>query len=266
MAKRPIPQQPEIVSRQWSDPREIDQAIAKLDRRIVDLESLNIREALDEGTGLDKVVMSDLRETIREVFGDNSPEHKEHKHIRLWAGPTYIGMGQREIYESKERGKALVVNVVNGLIRRLNEKREELVEGSAPPKQAYLDYLNMHPRIADVATDLFEDGHPWEAVFAASKALVNYVKERSGQHDLDGASLMHTVFSQKKPILCFNDLSNQTELDEQLGMMHLFVGVVLGIRNPGGHAFPEGPEQRAVEYLSLISLLAYRVQEAKKVK
>jgi Protein of unknown function (Hypoth_ymh) len=49
-------------------------------------------------------------------------------------------------------------------------------------------------------------------------------------------------------------------------MMHLFEGVVLAIRNPGGHSFPEGPEQRAIEYLSLISLLAYRVQESKRRK
>jgi hypothetical protein len=36
--------------------------------------------------------------------------------------------------------------------------------------------------------------------------------------------------------------------------MHLFERVVLAIRNPGGHSFPEGPEQHAVEYVSLISL------------
>jgi hypothetical protein len=49
-------------------------------------------------------------------------------------------------------------------------------------------------------------------------------------------------------------------------MMHRFEGAVLGIRNPGGHSFPEGPEQRAVEYISSLSLLAYRVQEAKHLK
>jgi hypothetical protein len=64
----------------------------------------------------------------------------------------------------------------------------------------------------------------------------------------------------------FNELRDQTDFDEQEGMMHLFEGAVLGIRNPGGHTFPEGPEQRAIEYLSLLSLLAYRVQEAKRVK
>ena len=47
--------------------------------------------------------------------------------------------------------------------------------------------------------------------------------------------------------------------------MHLFEGAVLGIRHPGGHTFPE-PEQRAVEYISLLSLLAYRVQEATRLK
>ena len=73
---------------------------------------------------------------------------------------------------------------------------------------------------------------------------------------------MTTVFSKNSPILVFNDLKDKTDEDEQLGMMHLFEGAVLGIRNPGGHSFPEGPEQRAIEYISFLSLLAYRVQEA----
>jgi hypothetical protein len=46
--------------------------------------------------------------------------------------------------------------------------------------------------------------------------------------------------------------------------MHLFEGAVLAIRNPGGHAFPAGTVQCAVEYISLLSLLAYRVQESKR--
>ena len=110
------------------------------------------------------------------------------------------------------------------------------------------------------------DGHPWEAVFAASKALINYIKDRSGRHDLDGAPLVREVFSRNNPVMAFNDLANQTDSDEQEGMMHLFEGAVLAVRNPGGHSFPEGPEQRAIEYISLLSLLAYQVQEAKRRK
>ena len=77
---------------------------------------------------------------------------------------------------------------------------------------------------------------------------------------------MRAVFSKQSPLLAFNDLSDQTDLDEQEGMMHLFEGAVLGIRNPGGHSFPEGPAQRAIEYIQLLSLLAYRTQEARRTK
>ena len=254
----------ELESRQWASPDEIDRAVAKLRRRIVELEALNIQEAVLGDTGADDVAVSNVHDTIREVFGQNSPEFKEHKHLRLWAGPMFVNMGQHQVIEGTERGKRQAVGILNGLIGRLQEKRQGLAGGAAPAPRAFLEYLNLHPRVADVAADLFSDGYHWEAVFAASKALVNYVKERSGQHQLDGAPLMRTVFSRNNPALAFNDLTDQTDADEQEGMMHLYEGVVLGIRNPGGHAFPEGPEQRAVEYLSLISLLAYRVQEAKR--
>lgn len=264
MARRQNPPTPEVEPRSWQSADEIDRAIAKLQRRIRDMEQLNVRESLAGGSAAEKVAISNVRETIREVFGQNSPEFREHQHIRMWSGGMWVGMSDHEEFQAKEGGRKVIIGVLNGLIGRLNEKKEELGGGHAPTRKSYLDHLNLHPRIADVATELFQDGYPWEAVFAASKALVNYVKERSGQHNLDGASLVRTVFSKNNPVLAFSDLKDQTDLDEQEGMMHLFEGAVLGIRNPGGHAFPEGPEQRAVEYLSFISLLAYRVQEAKR--
>jgi len=264
MARRSTPAQPVIVPKQWSSSEDIGRAMAKLQRRIAELEALDIQSAVLEDSGMDDVAMSNVRETIRDVFGQNSPEFNEHEHLRLWAGAMHMGMSNSEIIAGTERGRKYVIGILDGLIDRLSEKREELVGQVSPSPKAFLDYLNLHPRISDVASDLFQDGYHWESVFAAAKALVYYVKERSGQHQLDGAALMRTVFSKNNPILSFNDLSDQTDVDEQEGMMHLFEGVILGIRNPGGHSFPEGPEQRAVEYLSLISLLAYRVQEAKR--
>ena len=263
MARR-LPPALELESRQWASPDEIDRAVAKLKRRIAELDALNIQEAVLGHTGADDVAESNIRDTIRDIFGQNSPEFDEHKHLRLWAGSMFVNMEDHQILEGTEHGRRQAVGILNGLIGRLQEKREELAGDAVPAPRAFLEYLNLHHRIADVAADLFSDGYHWEAVFAASKALVNYVKERSGQHQLDGAPLMRTVFSRNNPVLAFNDLADQTDTDEQEGMMHLYEGVVLGIRNPGGHAFPEGPEQRAVEYLSLISLLAYRVQEAKR--
>jgi uncharacterized protein (TIGR02391 family) len=260
--KRPDPAP--IEPREFRSVDEIDAAISKIKRRIRDLEQMDVAAAVRNDTGADDAVLSDVREAIREVFGTNSPEFKEHEHIRLWAGPMFVGMSQQEIVEGTERGRRQVIGILNGLVGRLGEKKEDLAgAGPAPAPSTYFDRLNLHPRILDVSRDLFLDGYHWEAVFAAAKALLNYVKERSGRHDLDGVPLVRAVFSRNDPLLAFNDRSEQTDLEEQEGMMHLFEGAVLGIRNPGGHSFPEGPEQRAVEYISLLSLLAYRVQEAK---
>jgi uncharacterized protein (TIGR02391 family) len=77
---------------------------------------------------------------------------------------------------------------------------------------------------------------------------------KSRKHDLDGAPLMTTVFSKNKPIRAFNDLTDKTDEDEQEGMMHLFVGAVLGLRNPRAHALLDDSAEMALEYIGLISL------------
>jgi uncharacterized protein (TIGR02391 family) len=264
MPRKRKPEQQPVEPRQFESVGKIDRGIKKLERRIEELKHLDIRAAILEDTGADDVVRSNISETIREVFGPNCPEFREHKHLRIWAGPLFVNMSSEEVIQGTERGRNQTIGILRGLVDRLKEKLEELVAQGQPSPRTYFEQLNLHPRIAEVANDLYLDGYHWEAVFAAAKALVNYLKERSGRHDLDGAPLMRTVFSKNNPLLAFNDLSNQTDLDEQEGMMHLFEGAVLAIRNLGGHRFPEGTEQRAMEYISLLSLLAYRVQEAKR--
>jgi uncharacterized protein (TIGR02391 family) len=262
---RKQPEPPQVVPKEFTSADELERAIARLERRIKQLEPFDSLAAVLNKTGADEIVASDVRETIREVFGTNSPEFQEHQYLQLWSGPMAMNMHRDQVVKAVERGRIKTIGILHGLTDRLKEKLEEFGTNTPAPA-TYFDKLNLHPRIGDVTRDLFLDGHHWEAVFAASKALVNMVKERSGRHDLDGAPLMRTAFSRKNPLLAFNELKDQTDEDEQEGMMHLFEGVVLAIRNPGGHSFPEGPAQRAIEYISLLSLLAYRVQEAKKQK
>lgn len=262
VAKRSDP--PQLEPRVFKSAEEIDSAVAKLRRRIAELGVLDIPGAVLQDTAADHVAESNVRETIREIFGQYSPEFRQHQYIEIWAGGMWMGMETAEIIQAKMRGRTKVVGILEGLVGRLLEKRTDLQSGASPSPSAYFDHLNLHPRIQEVARDLFQDGYQWEAVFAAAKTLVNYIKERSGRDDLDGASLVRTVFSRNDPILAFNDLANSVDQDEQEGMMHLFEGAVIGIRNPGGHSFPEGTEQRAIEYISLLSLLAYRVQEANR--
>jgi uncharacterized protein (TIGR02391 family) len=254
---------PPLESREFTSTAEIDRAIAKLERRIAEIEALNVHAAVVEKSGDDDVVESNVRETVREIFGNNSPESREHQYIRVWAGPLGFNMSEHAIADAKERGKKQVATVLRGLIARLKEKKEEF-EYEAVGPTTFFGSLNLHPRVADVANDLYLDHYYFEAVFAAAKALVNMVREKSSRYDLDGAPLMRTVFSRKDPILLVNDLTTQTDEDEQEGMMHLFEGAVLALRNPGGHSFPQGSAQRALEYIQLLSLLAYQVEESRK--
>ncbi len=264
MAKRP--ESAPIQPREFRSPEEIDSAVMKLTRRIQELEALDVRASHLSRSGAVDVAESNIREAILQVFGQNSPEFREHQHIRIWDGPMAFNMSDSAVIHNMEAGRRLSVGILKGLVGRLEEKKADFGTGATAAPSSYFDRLNLHPRIRDVSRDLFMDGYPWDAVFAASKALVNYVKERSGRDDLDGAPLMRGVFFKNNPTLAFNDLADPTDLDEQEGLMHLFEGVALAIRNPGGHSFPEGTEQRAIECISLISMLAYRVQEAKRRK
>jgi uncharacterized protein (TIGR02391 family) len=73
---------------------------------------------------------------------------------------------------------------------------------------------------------------------------------------------MRTAFSPNAPILAFNDLTDPGDRDEQKGLMHLFEGAVLALRNPRAHALSDDSPELALEYIALLSLLAKRLQQA----
>jgi predicted nucleotide-binding protein len=133
MPRKPTgPPPPAVEARQFNSAQEIDQGIAKLDRRIRDLEQLDVRQAVLEESGEDKVVRSNIRETIREVFGANSPEFQEHQHLTFWAGPVELGMSSHDVVRARDSGRKQAVTILKGLIARLEEKRGDLAPGASP--------------------------------------------------------------------------------------------------------------------------------------
>jgi uncharacterized protein (TIGR02391 family) len=123
----------------------------------------------------------------------------------------------------------------------------------------------LNPRVLDASEELFKNKHYSEAVFGAAKTLIDLVKQKSGRTNLDGAPLMRAVFSKNNPILAFNDLKDQTDADEQEGMMHLYEGAVQAVRNVRGHkAGIKDEAERALQYLELLSLLTDRLDETVK--
>ena len=83
--------------------------------------------------------------------------------------------------------------------------------------------------------DRFRSRNFTDAVESAFKCLANAVKERSGQHQKDGADLMRHVFGAQSPILRINALKSRSDKDEHDGYRDIFAGVMTSIRNPRAH-------------------------------
>ena len=87
---------------------------------------------------------------------------------------------------------------------------------------------------------------------------------RSGVDDKDGIPLIETVFSPKNPILKFNNLADQSDIDEQKGFMMMFGGAVAGLRNPRAHKIIKDDPEMALEFIAFVSLLAKLVDKSTK--
>jgi uncharacterized protein (TIGR02391 family) len=251
---------------------EIDEAIAKLRRRIEDVEKLKTDPPRHNDARV-RSVEDAISDTIRERFGKDSPQFGRHAYFKIDNGQWILGgpfeslaQAEHRWQQQFERNIPGAIDRLRGLIDWLLEKRADLGEPHVAPRMAF-EGRTLHPAIGSAANRLFLTGHYAQAVFEAGKALVNLVKTKSGQTDRDGAKLMEFVFSASDPVLAFNDQSDTSDTDEQRGMMHLYVGAVMGIRNPGGHrvGVEERPE-RALQYLELFSLLADRLDDTRRVK
>jgi uncharacterized protein (TIGR02391 family) len=254
----PPPIQSKVFTRE-----EIELGIRKLTRRLDELKAIDPRTTQCDDPRVEAATR-DIKADILEIFGQHSPEYLNHGSFSV-GYPRGVSWEDSKNQRNFAQDLPKAIGTVEGLIKRLEEKREDLAAVDTTGRvRASFEGLDLHPRIASVAAELYRDGHYRHAVLDASVSLVNYVKEKSRRHDLDGAKLMSTVFSKNNPILAFNDLKDQTDEDEQEGMMHLFMGVVLALRNPRAHALLDDSPELALEYIGLISLLAKRVDEARR--
>ena len=143
-------------------------------------------------------------------------------------------------------------------------KKKLKIDKESKPKEneKLFKERKLHKAVVFAGKDLFRDGHYSQSIFEACKVLENMVKNKSGL-TLSGSQLMQQAFSANNPILKLNTMSNQSDKDEQAGFMQIYTGVMLGIRDPKGHSIINLKDRdKALEYLSLISLLLRRVDES----
>lgn len=125
------------------------------------------------------------------------------------------------------------------------------------------DKMQFHPRVITASKSLFESGHYAQAIFEAFKAVNNFIKQKTGLN-LDGKQLMAKAFNEKGPVIKLNELKTQSDRDEQEGFKFLFMGAMVGIRNPKAHDdVVQTDPYRTLEYLGFASLLMKRAEEGK---
>jgi uncharacterized protein (TIGR02391 family) len=241
-------------------------ATNRLRARIAEVDALNANAHQDPRF---EIAERNIDDDIKEIFGEGSTEYERHGAHTIYRTDAAYSLSYEDDdeYQTKARrnGIAATKVMLQSLITRIDERSREALLGAitgfkvAPTP---LDQKAIHTRIHDACSRQFKDQHYRDAILAAGIALVNYVKEKSGRFDLDGHPLMTTVFSVNNPVLKFNDLRDQTERNVQQGMMHLFAGAVLALRNPRAHSLDPDTTEYALEAISFISFLAKQLDTA----
>ncbi len=117
------------------------------------------------------------------------------------------------------------------------------------------DERNIHPDIGSVSQKLFDNGHYSQSTFEAFKLLDNRVKAVSGNKKESGFKLMMDAFNEANPKIKLNNLSTQSEVDEQNGFRFIFAGSMSAVRNPRGHDILTDPIDLCLDHLSFASVL-----------
>lgn len=125
----------------------------------------------------------------------------------------------------------------------------------------------IHPRIAKVSKSLYLDGHCADASLKAFVAINQRMKEihkiQCPQEDeLDGVSLMNTMFSDKNPKIEICDCNTETGKNIQMGTRFMLAGAMSALRNPQSHAIIDLSPEEAMRRLMFASMLMFKIDEA----
>jgi hypothetical protein len=124
MATRRV-EKPTLQSREFSRD-EIDRGIRKLRKRIEEVKQLDPQSIAHDDARVE-VVEGNIRDTIADVFGPQSPEFDRHKRHRIFKGPGGVLMNPSREFLQRcfAAGIPDTLVTLENLISRLEEKRED---------------------------------------------------------------------------------------------------------------------------------------------
>ena len=194
----------------------------------------------------------------------------EYRRYSVWLDTAPINIMHKisisEVIAGFKKGIDSAISNLNAILELFTERLELAKQSPKSISQDALSILNLHPEIARTITTLFLNGHYANAVEDACKVLDGLVKIRSSKFELGGTELMQTVFSPKNPILAFSALQTESEKSEQQGMMFLYVGAMLALRNPRAHGIVEDEPEKALDLIVFLSFLAKSLDSTNRIQ
>jgi uncharacterized protein (TIGR02391 family) len=158
---------------------------------------------------------------------------------------------------------------------------EALTKETIHPEPSLLfELYPLHPRIKAITRSLIHKGEYVSAVFEATKALNDFLRESTGSQESE-TSLVRAAFGDpaskeiRDPTIKFNPLDPaspdyKSQQNEQRGLGYFGFGVFFAFRHPKGHE-PQDTQwgdltaYEALDQLTAISYLMKRVDEARKL-
>lgn len=255
MTRRAAPTAPRAAN---LTPPQMSAAIPKLERRIAELKAIDVSTVRGRGEPRFDVLEQKIDDTLLEIFGEGTIEYQRYRVDGFDTATMNLlhATPVRDLIEGYARGIEQAVSKLETAAELFREKLQDLGETPGGRAARALGSLDIHPAVERAVGQLFRDGHYANAVEDACKVLDDLVKSRSGRSDLSGTDLMLTVFSPKAPVLRFNDLQTESGRSEQQGMMFLYSGAMLALRNPRAHGLMRDDPEQALEYIGFLSLLA----------
>jgi uncharacterized protein (TIGR02391 family) len=235
----------------------MEAAIPKIDRRIAELDQLDVNSINDRRDPRISSLESKLDALLVDIFGTGTVEYNRYcNYTRIDTAGFRMGVPIDDVRDGLRRGignaRAQLEAIKSGFLEALEDAGRTTASKTLKAYQG----LELHPAIERAAGRLFKDGHYSNAIEDSVKALNALVRLNSGVEDKDGPPLMEFVFSPRNPVLKFNNLADESDLNEQKGFMMMFSGAVAGLRDPRAHKIIKDDPEMALEFISFVSLLA----------
>jgi uncharacterized protein (TIGR02391 family) len=147
---------------------------------------------------------------------------------------------------------------LQGLLARIDFIRQAPIPQPYTPKPPTAPLSHLHPAVQQAAGSLFDTNHYPHAIQAACTALEKAIQHKSGQSaSVTGTALIGRAFPKDNPLLTLS-----ADQGEREGYGFLYRGLLQAVRNHYAHNLTEISAPRALEWLSFISALFHKLDEA----